>query len=104
MTFEFLIAYRREPQTDIEQILIELLSKVLEDNLNDFGPDTVADMISVRHERDGDESVDENGTTFRSALVGFRLELPDDTEQIQAVVKEFSRALSETPPVSHAVK
>jgi hypothetical protein len=104
MNIEFLIAYRKEESTDIALVLIEALDKVLLDNLNEFDPEVVAGMIQLRHERAGQEIADEAGNISRHILLGFALDLPDDTEQIQTVVKEFSAALHETVPVFHAVK
>ena len=40
----------------------------------------------------------------RHMLLAFTLDLPDETAQIQTVVKEFAAALADTPPVFHAVK
>ena len=33
MNFQLIVAYRRVEETDIEQVLLDLLTKVLEDNL-----------------------------------------------------------------------
>ena len=104
MNIEFLIAYRKEEDTDIESILIEALTRVLEDNLNEFEPDVVVNMIRLQHERAGQESADEDGGISRQMLLGFTLDLPDETAQIETVVEEFANALPETPPVFHAVK
>src|ERR1700689_5406357 len=104
MNFDFLIAYRKEEGTHIERVLIETLTKVLEDNLNEFEPEVVAGMIRLQHERPGEETPDEDGNISRYMVLGFDLDLPDETEQIQTVVKEFPSALSDTPPVFHVVK
>jgi hypothetical protein len=104
MNFEFLIAYRKATNTEIEAVLAEVLAKVLEDNLNDFEPGAVQEMIRLRHERGGEESVDEDGTMFRHMLLGFALDLPEETAQVQTVVHEFASAVAETPPIFHAVK
>jgi hypothetical protein len=104
MNFEFLIAYRKATNTEIEAVLAEVLAKVLEDNLNDFEPGAVQEMIRLRHERGGEESVDEEGNVSRHVLLGFALDLPEETAQVQTVVHEFASALAETPPIFHAVK
>jgi hypothetical protein len=104
MIIEFLIAYRKDADTDIESVLIEILTKVLEDNLNEVDPEALAGMIRLQHERVGGEFTDEDGNTSRQMLLGFALDLRDDTEQIQTVVREFATALPETPPLFHAVK
>jgi hypothetical protein len=104
MNFEFLIAYRRVTDTDIEPVLVEALTKVLEDNFNDFESEVVRSMIRLRHERAGKESADEDGNVSCHTLLAFTLDLPDETAQMQTVVKEFPAALAETPPIFHAVK
>jgi hypothetical protein len=103
MNFEFLIAYRKATDTEIEAVLAEVLAKVLEDNLNDFEPETVKGMIRLRHERAGEEA-DDDGNVSRHMLLGFALDLPEETAQMQTVVAEFASALAETPPILHAVK
>ncbi len=104
MTFEFLITYRNSAGTDIGQILCDLLSKVLEENDNEFEEDDVDRMLGFHLERSLEESTNENGDKERKLLIGFTLELPDDTAQIQTVVEEFTSALHETGPITHAVK
>jgi hypothetical protein len=81
-----------------------LLTKVLEDNLNDFDDGDVARLIQFRHERLGDEFPDENGGTTRHRLLGFSVELSDETASAQTVIEEFAAALPDTPPIFHAVK
>ena len=104
MNFELLIAYRKAEDTNIDSVLFDVLTKVLDDNLNDFEPEVVRGMIRLRHERAGKESADEDGNVFHYMLLAFTLGLPDETEQIHTVIKEFPAALAETPPIFHAVK
>jgi len=104
MTFEFLIACRASPANDLRQVLIDLLAKVLEDNLNEFDVDAVASMVILRHERKGNESPNESGAIIHHILVGFALEIPDGIESTDAVISEFAAALADTPPIFHAVK
>lgn len=104
MNFEFLICFRHTQGTHIEEVLHELLAKVLEDNLNEFEADVVSEMIQLRQERRGEEFTDNNGNIFRFILLCFVLELPDETAQLATVVEEFAVALAETPPITHAVK
>ncbi len=103
MIFEFLIAYRLAPDTNIQQILTNLLSEVLENNSNLFEEDAIADMIEFRYERLGDEFTDDDVTTHHK-LIGFALELPDEIESIREVVDEFASSLPDTPPIFHVVK
>lgn len=104
MNFEFLIAYRQTQGTQIEGILVEVLNKVLEDNLSDYWPETVKKMIRLRHERSGEESANENGDLSRHVLLGFAVDLPDDTELCRTVVDEFAAALADLPLIFHVVK
>lgn len=104
MTFEFLITCRTTPENDLRKVLTDLLATVLEDNLNDFDEEIVARMIVLRHERNGNELTDENGGTTTYRLVGFAVELPDETASAQTVIKEFTVALPDTLPIFHVVK
>ena len=104
MTFEFLIACRVTPESDLRQVLTNLLCRVLEDNLNEFDEEAVGRMIVLRHERNGNELPDENGGKAQHRLTGFAVELPDETASAQIVVEEFAAALPDTPPIFHAVK
>ena len=104
MTFEFLIACWMTPDTDIRQVLAELLATVLEDHQNEFDEALVTEMIQLRYERKGGEVVEGNDQASPHSLVGFAIELPDETELIAEVIDEFAKSLPETPPVFHAVK
>ena len=104
MTFEFLVACHLLPATDTKQMLTELLARVLETNGVDLPEGVIAEMVQLRHERPGGEVVDDNGQMNRHMLIGFSLELPEDTESIQSVIEEFAKALPDTTPVFHAVK
>ena len=104
MTFEFLIAYRQTQAVLIKQILVDLLYNVLTDNLNDVDSETVDVMIRCQHERYVCDTTNEHGEASRQELLGFSLDLPDETAQMQAVVDDFSTALAETSPIFHAVR
>ena len=104
MTFEFLIACCPASDTNIQQILMDLLTEVLENNANVFEEDAIADMIQFRHERSGDEITDDDGVKTQHILIGFALELPDEIESLRNVVDEFAASLPDTPPIFHVVK
>ena len=104
MIFEFLIAYRLAPDTNIQQILTNLLSEVLENNSNLFEEDAIADMIQFRHERSDGEISDDDGVTTHHKLIGFALELSDEIDSIREVVDEFASTLPDTLPIFHVVK
>ncbi len=104
MIFQFLITYRRTEQTEIENVLVELLSKVLEDNFNEVESSVIQEMIRVQYERTGGVSSDETGMASSYAILSFIVDLADETSQIETVVDEFATQLMETPPIFHAVK
>ena len=104
MIFNFLIACRLASDTNIQQILTNLLSEVLENNSNLFEEDAIADMIQFRHEHSGGEITDDDGVTTHHKLIGFALELPDEIESIREVVDEFAKSLPDNPPIFHVVK
>ena len=104
MTFEFIIACRAISVTDVRQGLTDLLARVLQDNLNEFDTDVIDQMIQFRHARDGKRLTDDSGATTLHILIGFTLELPEETTSAKAVVQEFASELPDTPPIFHAVK
>ena len=103
MIFEFLIACRLAPDTNIQKILTDLFAEVLENNSYVFEEDAIADMIQFRHERSGGKITDD-GVTTHHKLIGFALELPDEIESIREVVDEFATSLPDTPTIFHVVK
>ena len=104
MTFEFLIACRLTVETDIRQTLTELLTGVLEARQNSFNEGLLADMVRIRHRRLVTGTSDDPITSDQLALIGFGLELPDDTRYAEEVVTDFTNALPDTPPIFHVVK
>ena len=107
MTFEFLIFYQEKIGIDICIVLFELLSQVtdeLEIYFDDFDSDEVKELLIFRHKRLGDETIDQDGNTLRNTILGFAIELPEDTDEAQALVERFSQALAEADIISHIVK
>jgi hypothetical protein len=103
--FEFVIVYQQNSDTDIRQILIDTLTVSLQDNYDEFEPDTVAQMIILQTQRIGNQSTNEDGNTTQTIILGFNLDLPEETEEAERVVEEFAKALTEeTSPISHIVK
>lgn len=103
MTFEFVIVYQQENGRPIREVLVERIDGVLMDNLNQFEFDAVDRMVSINYERvptDGDGNP-VAGVTRR--LLGFSLELPDETASPQIVIDEFADALLEAP-IEHVLK
>jgi hypothetical protein len=104
MKFEFIIAYQSLPSVNIAQVLIGLLSDSLEDNLNEFENEDVANMIHPHHERILDRPYDGHGVQAGPVLLCFSLDLADEVAQLETVIEHFSARLCETPPIFHAVK
>ena len=104
MTFEFVIACRMTPGADIKQVLTGPLVSALEDTQNDFNEGTVADMLQLRSERIGSEALADDEGTGNFVLIGFAVELPDETVSMGTVIDAFVESLPTTPPIFHAVK
>jgi hypothetical protein len=104
MTFEFVIVYQREEGVNIRDILLGRLLEVLTDNLNEFDIDVADRMISLTFERSGPMQFHRSGPLLRArSLLGFALELPDDTASARTVVDDFADALV-AAPIDHVVK
>lgn len=105
MIFEFVIVYQQNSDTDIRQILIDTLTASLQDNYDEFDPDTVEQMLTLKTQRNANQSTNEDGNTTQTIILGFTLDLPEETNEAQKVVEEFAKALTEeTTPISHIVK
>lgn len=105
MIFEFVIVYQQDTDTDIGQILIDTLTVSLQDNYDEFEPDTVEQMIALQTQRFGNQLTNEDGNITQTIILGFTLDLPEETNEAQTVVEEFAKALTEVPnPISHIVK
>lgn len=103
MIFEYLLVYQYASGIEIAELIRDCLSKILEDNLNEFEYEAVANMVVPSVERRGDTVVREDGSEFERMLFGFSLDLPDETTSMRIVVDEFTEALN-TDPVVHLVK
>jgi hypothetical protein len=103
MTFEFVIVYRREASANIREILLDRLRDVLTANLNEFDDDAIAQMLLLNFERNGKPVTNEAGALCCRTILGFTLELPDETEYARTVVDEFASALTDVP-IEHVVK
>jgi hypothetical protein len=100
MTFEFIIIHRPLEDEPILDILRERLREVLEANLNDVEGDALAQMVQINFQR----SLPANANAAPPrALLGFSLELTEETASIREVVDEFADALM-ADPIEHTVK
>ena len=104
MTIEFIIACNTTTESNIRQILTELLTGILVDKQNDFNAGILADMVRIRHQRPVTGGQHDAGATGNPTLIGFAVELPDDTRDAEDVISDFANALPGTPPISHVVK
>jgi len=104
MTFEFLIFYQNAFSSSIRETLVNVLTRVLVENYDEFDSDEVQQMVILRSERLGKEATDEAENTVQNVLLCFALELPEETNEAQTVVKEFAEALVDTDPISHVFK
>jgi hypothetical protein len=99
MNFEFIIVYRPQGDGAVVALLCERLRAALEANLNDVEDDALDRMVRTNFERSQSESTD--GT--RRSVLGFALDLPDDTALMRDVVDEFADALI-ADPIEHVIK
>ena len=105
MIFEFVMVYQQDSDTDIRQILIDTLTTSLQDNYDEFEPDTVEQMIIFQTQRIANQSTNQDSNTTQTIILGFTLDLPEEVNEAQKVVEEFAKALTEeTTPISHIVK
>ena len=104
MTFEFLVACRTTVETDVRQTLTDLLVGFLEDKQNSFNEGVLDDLVQIRHQRPVAGESGNTGTNGNATLIGFTVELPDDTRDAVDVVSDFVNALPDAPPISHVVK
>jgi len=103
--FEFVMVYQQNSDTDIRQILIDTLTLSLQDNYDEFEPDTVEQMIIFQTQRIANPSTNEDGNTTQTIILGFTLDLPEETNEAHTVLKDLVTALTEeTTPISHIVK
>lgn len=100
MIFEFIIIHRPLKDEPILGILCERLHEVLEANLNDVEDDALVDSVRINFERSLPANAD--GAPPR-AVLGFSLELTEETASIREVVDEFADALM-ADPIEHTVK
>lgn len=108
MTFEFIIVCEKTPETSIKEILTELLTGALADKQNNFNEGLLDDMVQIRHQNPvsevSSEIQDGGGASDNPVLVGFAVELPDDTREPRDVIDNFAKALLETDLIVQTVK
>jgi hypothetical protein len=99
MIFEFIIVHQHHEDGNILSILCEHLREALEANLNDVEDDALARMVQINFHRPLPVLAD----GVLRAMLGFSLELTEETASIREVVDEFSDALM-ADPIEHTVK
>lgn len=104
MTFEFLIFYRNMPNTNIREIVADILIRALQANYDEVDADEVQQMIVLRNERLGEEIINDAGNTILNVLLCLGIELSDETDKSRIAIEEFAEALAETDPIYHVVK
>lgn len=104
MTFEFLIFYQNTLSTSIRETLVDVLTRVLLENYDEFDSEEVQQMVILRSVRLGRETTDEAGNTVQNILLCFAVELPEETNEAQTVIEEFAGALVDTNSISHVIK
>ena len=104
MTIEFLVACFLMPSADVKQAIIDLLAGVLQDNGNDFEHSTIAAMVTLRHQRVGNKTEDDSGSAYQHTIIGFAIELPEETEAPDDVVEKFAGELADTDHSFHVLR
>jgi hypothetical protein len=99
MIFEFIIVHQHQEDDNILSILCERLREALEANLNDVEDGAPARMVQINFQRPLPALTD----GVPRAVLGFSLELTEETASIREVVDEFSDALM-ADPIEHTVK
>ena len=104
MIVEFLVACFLMPGADVKQAIIDLLASVLLEYGNDFEESTIAEMVILRHWRVGNETEDDGGTARQYTIIGFAIELPEETEVPDDVIEEFAGGLADTEHGFHVLR
>jgi hypothetical protein len=104
MTFEFLIVYFQSAGVDITTTLKEKLGEVLGDNLNEVDEVQLDQFIVPLLRRACEIQADANEVESTRTILGFRLDLPDETANAETVIAEFGGILADTAPIIHVVK
>jgi hypothetical protein len=99
MIFELIIIHEPREDEPILGIIRERLREALEANLNDVEDDALAEMVRVNFQR----PLPANADGVPCAVLGFSLELTEETASTREVVDEFADALM-ADPIKHAVK
>ena len=100
MIFEFIIVHQPHEDAPVLSILCERLREALEANLNDVEADALPRIVRISFQRPLPANAD--GGEPR-AVLGFSLELAEETASIREVADEFADALM-ADPIEHAVK
>lgn len=104
MIFEFLIACRMTGETDIGNLLTQLLADAIDYNSQDeFEENEINAMVRITHERTSAKADDDSAQTDQRSLIGFNLELPE-MSSVEATVNHFANSLLDSGPIFHAVK
>lgn len=103
MTFEFVIVYQEEKEAPILDALIERINRVLTDNLNEFDSHAVEEMVRINYERKQLIVNGEHQGNDGRVVLGFTLDLPDETASARTVIDELCDALRELP-IEHVLK
>ena len=104
MIVEFLVACFLVPGADVKQALIELLTTVLEDYENDFAESEVAAMVTLRHQRVGETNDDDSGTMRQYTIIGFAIELSEETASPEDVIDDLAKELPNTEQGIHVLR
>lgn len=103
LTFGFLVVCHATPETEIVEVVGELLTEATENVRRDFENPALACVMSCRHQRLGDEFTDRQGRTTRLMLADIVLDL-EETEVAKDLIEEFIALFDASPIIHHVVK
>lgn len=104
MIVEFLVACSLTPAAVVKQAIIDLLGSVLRDNGNDFEERVVVEMVTLKHLRAGDTVGGDDVSVPQRTIIGFALELPEETGSPDRVVDEFAKGMADLEDGFHVLR
>ena len=94
MTVEFLVSSSLPKDIDTKREIIKKLSTVLVQNQNEFDDRATNEMVRLSHRRLGEVTQNSGGAELQHTIIGFGVDLPDDTELPEKVIEDFIKEMS----------
>ena len=104
MVFEFIVACRVAEDEAIQQVINNSFAEVVEDDSTNLDAVEGEPALQFLYERRGDESIGNDGIVRRHVLIGFVIELPEETESAEDFIEGFIASLRDGGIAFHVVK